>query len=101
MSPTSLVPGASAWKSRASRSGITPGSPATGGGGPERARLAGDQAQLAHDRADQFRGEALALAVQGGMDPAVPVGVLKIHSMRVARRARRRAVAEVGRSRHS
>src|SRR5215207_11186041 len=78
MSPTSLVPGASAWKSRASRSGITPGSPATGGGGPERARLAGDQAQLAHDRADQFRGEALALAVQGGMDPAVPVGVLGV-----------------------
>src|SRR3954470_9810590 len=49
-----------------------------GGGGPERAGLAGDQAQLAHDRAEQFRGEALALAVQGGMDPAVPVGVVGV-----------------------
>jgi hypothetical protein len=43
-----------------------------GGGGPERAGLAGDQAQLTHDRADQCRGDALARAVQGGVDPAVP-----------------------------
>jgi len=49
-----------------------------GGRGPERAGLARVQAPLAHDRADQFRGDALALTGQGGADPAVPVGLVGV-----------------------
>jgi hypothetical protein len=39
-----------------------------GGGGPPRARLAREQAQLTHDLADQFRAAALTLADQNGVD---------------------------------
>src|SRR6187397_1629 len=49
-----------------------------GGRGPERAGLARVQVQLTHDRADQFRGDALALAEQGGVDSAVPVGLVRV-----------------------
>src|SRR6187397_895434 len=78
MSPTSFVPGASAVKSRATRSGIRAGVAGEGGRGPERAGLARVQVQLTHDRADQFRGDALALAEQGGVDSAVPVGLVGV-----------------------
>ena len=77
MSPTSFAPGASAWKSRATRSGTGRRRrrrwwwAGTGGAGR-------GQAQLTHDRADQLRGEALALTMQGGVDPAVPVGVIGV-----------------------
>jgi hypothetical protein len=77
MSPTSVVPGASAVKSRATRSGIEPVSPPSVVVGPGLG-LARDQAQLAHDRPHQFRGDVLALTGQGGMDPTVPVGQLGV-----------------------
>src|SRR3954471_8339128 len=78
MSPTSLVPGASAWKSRASRSGIMPGSPATVVVGRNGRGWQGIRPSSRMIERTSSGGEALALAVQGGMDPAVPVGVVGV-----------------------
>ena len=45
-----------------------------GGGRPPRRRLAGDQAQLAHELADQLQAGLLAAADQGGVQTPVAVG---------------------------
>ena len=65
MSPTIFSPGTTALKSRFTRSGSAR-RPLDGGGRPPRPRLAGDQAQLAHELADQLRAGLLAAAGQGG-----------------------------------
>jgi hypothetical protein len=46
------------------------------GGDPERARLAGDQARVAHDLAHQLRGTLGAGLGQIGVDPPIPVGAV-------------------------
>src|SRR3954452_7848007 len=76
MSPTSFVPGVSAQKSPPSRSGAGGLSPATVV--TERPGLARDQAELAHDRADQLRAASLALTGQRGVDAPVPVGLVGV-----------------------
>ena len=77
MSPTIFAPGVSAVKSRFTRSGIGPAWPWRGGG-PPRPRLAGHQAQLPHQGADQLQPGAHAPAGQLGVHAPVPVGAIGI-----------------------
>ena len=88
MSPTSLTPGASALKSRATRSGVGP-----------RPGLARDQTQLTHDRPDQLQAARLALAGQLGVHPAVTVGLVGHLEDRLDEHAQVRAAPGGGRGR--
>jgi hypothetical protein len=78
MSPTIFWPGFSAVKSRLTRSGIGP-AVLLGQRVPPRLRLAGLQAQLAHDPADGLVIDLLAAADQGRVNTPVPIfGVIGI-----------------------
>src|SRR6266436_5747673 len=70
MSPTIFCPGTSAVKSRFTRSGIGPAWPCC--------VVAGRQAQLPHDPADQLRADGDARAGQLRGDPPVPVSAVGI-----------------------
>src|SRR4029453_16364523 len=68
MSPTSLVPGASAWKLRASKSGVALRSPAT--------VVVGRKGRGWHRV--QTRRRTFARTMKGGVNTAVPIGVIGV-----------------------
>src|SRR3954452_2116975 len=77
MSPTNFWPGRSAVKSRGDEVGDVVGSAVLlGQAGPPRPWLAGPQAQLAHDAADELRSAGHAPAGQLGVDAAVAIGLV-------------------------
>ena len=79
MSPTIFSPGASAVKSRLTRSGIDPRAAVVlGQARPPRPRLARHQALVTHDGADQLEPGRDAPTAQLGMDPTVAVGLVGI-----------------------
>ena len=78
MSPTSLVPGAVAVKSRRTRSGTSPASPARVVVGPPRPRLARHRAEFAHQPPHQLGSGRDLAADQHGVDPAVAVGAVGV-----------------------